>query len=100
MTIDGAPPTSCIVAPSGTLDGKTYESRRCRSPRACTASAATSRSAMVAYGYGTAGSYAFVGGADVKKIYKPPASSSGSGGAAAGVAAERRSLTIVSSCVN
>jgi hypothetical protein len=27
---------------------------------------------IVAYGYGRAGSYAFVGGANVKKIYTPP----------------------------
>ena len=27
---------------------------------------------LTAYGYGPAGSYAFVGGADVKPIYTPP----------------------------
>ena len=27
---------------------------------------------IVAYGYGSAGSYAFAGGADVKHIYDPP----------------------------
>ncbi|MEZ4373619.1 MAG: hypothetical protein R3B07_22550 [Polyangiaceae bacterium] len=27
---------------------------------------------IVAYGYGGAGSYAFAGGADVKRIYEPP----------------------------
>ena len=27
---------------------------------------------IAAYGYGRAGSYAFVGGANVKKIYNPP----------------------------
>jgi hypothetical protein len=26
----------------------------------------------VAYGYGSAGSYAFTGGADVERIYTPP----------------------------
>jgi hypothetical protein len=72
VAIDGASPAGCIVTPSGDLGGKSYESRRCPVKEGVHALTGDKPFGVVAYGYGAAGSYAFVGGADVKKIYDPP----------------------------
>ncbi|HTJ82002.1 MAG TPA: IgGFc-binding protein [Polyangiaceae bacterium] len=74
ITIDGAAPVGCTVEPAGTIEGKTYESRRCPMPTDFGAHAMSSDKAfgITAYGYGSAGSYAVAGGADLKKIYTPP----------------------------
>ncbi len=74
ITIDGGAPAGCIVEPAGTIDGKTYESRRCPMPTTFGSHAMSGDKAfgITAYGYGSAGSYAVAGGADLKKIYTPP----------------------------
>jgi hypothetical protein len=72
ITIDGAAPTGCVVTAAGDLEGVMYESRRCPLNEGAHAISGDSRFGVVAYGYGNAGSYAFAGGADVKKIYEPP----------------------------
>lgn len=72
ITIDGASPSNCVVTPAGTLEGVSYESRRCPVGEGVHSLTGDSSFGVVAYGYGSAGSYAFAGGADVKKIYEPP----------------------------
>ncbi len=72
VTIDGAAPGGCIVAPAGTLDGKSHEARRCPLSEGAHTLSGDKPFGIVAYGYGAAGSYAFAGGADVKRIYDPP----------------------------
>jgi hypothetical protein len=72
VTLDGAPTAGCIKESSGMLDGKTYESRRCPLDVGVHRLSGANPFGIVAYGYGAAGSYAFVGGADVKRIYDPP----------------------------
>jgi hypothetical protein len=72
VTIDGVAPSGCRVEPAGTVDGVTYESRACPLVEGTHALSGDQPFGIVAYGYAGAGSYAFVGGADVKKIYEPP----------------------------
>jgi hypothetical protein len=72
VTIDGVSPAGCIVEAAGDLDGKTWESRRCPVAQGTHRLSGEAAFGIIAYGYGTAGSYAFVGGADVKPIYEPP----------------------------
>ena len=69
--IDGKTPT-CTVEPAGKIDGTDYESRVCELKEGAHRLSGDLPFGIVAYGYGNAGSYAFVGGADVKRIYKPP----------------------------
>ncbi len=73
VILDGNPTDGCTTEQSGVLDGVAYESRRC--PLEVGVHRLTSDGTpfgISAYGYGSAGSYAFVGGADVKRIYDPP----------------------------
>ncbi len=72
VTIDGAAPAGCVRAPAGTLDGKSYVALRCPLTEGAHKLKGDKPFGIVAYGYGRAGSYAFVGGANVKKIYTPP----------------------------
>ena len=72
VSIDGVSPAGCRVEPGGTIDGVTYESRACPLTEGTHALSGDQPFGIVAYGYAGAGSYAFVGGADVKKIYEPP----------------------------
>lgn len=72
VSIDGASPGSCVIAPAGTLDGVSYEARRCPLAEGVHSLSGDKPFGIAAYGYGTAGSYAFIGGADVKRIYEPP----------------------------
>lgn len=72
VTVDGADPAGCVITPAGTVDGIAYESRRCPLGEGVHALSGDAPFGVVAYGYGQAGSYAFAGGADVKKIYEPP----------------------------
>jgi hypothetical protein len=72
VAIDGATPGNCVVTASGSLKGKSYESRRCPVKEGVHTLHGAKPFGLVAYGYGAAGSYALVGGADVKKIYDPP----------------------------
>jgi hypothetical protein len=72
VTIDGAQPGGCVVAPAGSLDGLAYEARRCPLAEGAHSLTGDKPFGIIAYGYGAAGSYAFAGGADVKRIYTPP----------------------------
>jgi hypothetical protein len=73
VTIDGAPvPPSCATRVMGNVAGTDYESRTCALPAGPHAMAGDKAFGITAYGYGRAGSYAFVGGANVTKIYVPP----------------------------
>lgn len=72
IKLDGAVPTDCVIAPAGTLDGVAYEARRCPVKEGVRRVVGDKPFGLTAYGYGPAGSYAFVGGADVKPIYTPP----------------------------
>jgi len=72
VTLDGASPTNCITEPAGTLAGVAYETRRCPLSVGVHRLAGERPFGVVVYGYGSAGSYAFVGGADVRRIYDPP----------------------------
>jgi hypothetical protein len=72
VTIDGSAPTGCIVTHIGPLGNVDWESRRCPLPDGAHRMAGDRPFGIVAYGYGRAGSYAMLGGADVKPIYVPP----------------------------
>lgn len=69
--LDGSP-TSCPTSPAGTINGVNYEARTCPLTAGVHKLAGDKPFGIIVYGYGSAGSYAFVGGADVKKIYDPP----------------------------
>lgn len=71
-TLDGAPTTGCAVEPAGNVDTVTYQSKRCQMQAGAHKLSGDKPFGIVAYGYGSAGSYAFAGGADVKHIYDPP----------------------------
>jgi len=70
--IDGSETTSCKKEASGILDNVPWESRRCPLKEGVHYLTGDQPFGIVAYGYGAAGSYAFAGGANVKKIYDPP----------------------------
>ncbi len=72
VLLDGNPVTSCAKESSGTIDSVAYESVRCPLSDGVHQLTGDARFGVVAYGCGSAGSYAFVGGADVKRIYEPP----------------------------
>jgi len=72
VKLDGAVPTGCVVEAAGMMDGVAYESRRCEVKEGVRRLVGNKPFGVTAYGYGTAGSYAFTGGADVKPIYTPP----------------------------
>ena len=71
VKIDGAA-IACDGANIGTLDGVTYVSKRCPIAEGVHNVTGDKPFLVAAYGYGQAGSYAFVGGSNVKKIYVPP----------------------------
>ena len=71
ITIDDVEP-DCVVSPAGAVDGVDYESRRCQVAAGVHAIKGDAPFGVIAYGYGSAGSYAFPGGADVEQIYEPP----------------------------
>lgn len=72
ITIDGASTDSCQTTFIGALGGVNYESRRCAVGEGVHRLAGDKPYGIAAYGYGSAGSYAFIGGADVRRIYTPP----------------------------
>lgn len=72
VTIDGAAPQGCVIEASGMSNGIAYESRACSLQVGAHRLSGDKPFGIVGYGYGNAGSYAFVGGADVKRIYEPP----------------------------
>ena len=73
ITIDGAAlPASCVMAPAGTLAAIDYVARRCPVMPGAHKLLGANPFGIAAYGYYRYGSYAFIGGAFVKKIYSPP----------------------------
>lgn len=80
FALDGqALPSDCTTASAGTLQGVAYETITCpvgEGPHTLESGSGEGSDAtpfgMMAYGYGSAGSYAFAGGADVEAIYNPP----------------------------
>ena len=70
--LDGAAMTGCIVEVAGSIQGVEYESRRCPVQAGVHSVTGDQPFGLVAYGYGSAGSYALAGGADVKRVYSPP----------------------------
>ncbi|MBI5534172.1 MAG: IgGFc-binding protein [Deltaproteobacteria bacterium] len=72
VQLDGSATTGCTTESAGTVLGIQYESRRCPLNEGVHHLSGAKPFGIVAYGYGSAGSYAFAGGADVKKIYNPP----------------------------
>ncbi len=71
VTLDGKVAV-CPTEPAGTVSGVAYESRVCPLQQGAHKLTGAKPFGIIAYGYGTAGSYAFAGGANVKKIYEPP----------------------------
>lgn len=72
VAIDDQVPADCEVNPAGVLDGKSYESRRCPIAAGVHRLAGDAPFGITAYGYGSADTYSFAGGASMKKIYEPP----------------------------
>ena len=72
VTLDGGPVTGCKSYPAGTLDGKQYESRRCALQGGVHRLTGSQPFQIMAYGYASADTYSFPGGAGTKKIYEPP----------------------------
>ena len=72
ISIDGAPTTGCTVEPAGRVQGTDYETRRCRVQPGVHELTGDQPFGIVAYGYGSAGSYALAGGANVTRVYEPP----------------------------
>ena len=73
LAIDGkAVGNECSLTSIGSLAGQTWVARRCPVPEGAHTLTADKAFGVTAYGYGQAGSYAFVGGSNVKKIYTPP----------------------------
>jgi hypothetical protein len=70
--LDGKDTTGCEVVPGPELQGKTYQAIRCPVDTGTHTVEGEQPFGITAYGYGPAGSYAFVGGADIKPIYTPP----------------------------
>jgi hypothetical protein len=71
ITLDGAE-ASCPTFDAGTIDGKSYEARRCKISGGVHRMSGKSRFQIMAYGYADADTYSFAGGSDIKKIYVPP----------------------------
>lgn len=72
VMLDGSSTAGCITAPAGTLDGVDYEARRCAVTAGVHNLTGDAPFGIIAYGYGSAGSYAFAGGADVLHVYDVP----------------------------
>ncbi len=73
ITVDGAPiPGSCVTRTTGNVANTDWESHTCPLTAGPHKLAGDKPFGITAYGYGRAGSYAFVGGANVTKIYEPP----------------------------
>lgn len=72
VLLDGKPTSTCQIEPAGTVGGVAYESRVCPLVAGVHKLTGPKPFGIIAYGYGSAGSYAFAGGANVKRIYDPP----------------------------
>ncbi len=64
--------SSCPKDAAGFVNNTAFESHVCPLTEGVHKLTGDQPFGIVAYGYGSAGSYAFAGGADVKRIYKPP----------------------------
>lgn len=73
VTLDGNDlPGTCVSANVGTLLGANYTAKRCPVKDGVHRVSADKPVSLMAYGFAPHGSYAYVGGADVKPIYVPP----------------------------
>jgi len=72
IKLDDANTFVCSIEPAGMVEGKTYESRKCPLKEGVHRLSGDKPFGIVAYGYGSAGSYAFAGGAELKRVYEPP----------------------------
>lgn len=73
FTLDDGPlPTDCTTMQAGSINGNEYQAVRCPISEGSHKVAGDLPFGITVYGYGSAGSYAFAGGADVKEIYEPP----------------------------
>jgi hypothetical protein len=72
VQLDGASTAGCTTEPAGLVNGVDYQSRICPVSTGVHRITSSERFGVVEYGYGNAGSYALVGGADVKPIYEVP----------------------------
>jgi IgGFc binding protein len=72
LTLDGAALSGCEEGEIGTLASVKYNFKRCAVLEGPHRIAGDQPFGIAAFGYGTAGSYSFVGGSNVKKIYEPP----------------------------
>jgi hypothetical protein len=71
--LDGAPlPAECVQATVGPLLGTNYVTRRCPLNDGVHRLSADKPVSLMAYGFAPHGSYAYLGGADMKPIYVPP----------------------------
>lgn len=72
ITLNKNPLSGCKIDPIGDLNGVTYEARTCPLTTGAYYLSGSEPFGIAVYGYGSAGSYAYVGGADVKPIYEVP----------------------------
>ena len=72
LMLDAAAPAGCVNEAAGTIDGTDYEAVTCPLGAGAHVADGDLPFGISVYGYGTTGSYAFPGGADVQKIYDPP----------------------------
>ncbi|MFO0566494.1 MAG: IgGFc-binding protein [Polyangiaceae bacterium] len=70
--LDGSATDGCVAEPAVSLNGESYQSRRCSLAEGVHTLTGDGPFGIVMYGYGSAGSYAMAGGANVKKTYEPP----------------------------
>ncbi|MBM4359962.1 MAG: IgGFc-binding protein [Deltaproteobacteria bacterium] len=71
-TLDGKPLTGCVVTAVGPLEGTDYESLVCPVGEGAHRIQGKGAFGLTVYGYGSVGSYAYSGGADVEPIYEVP----------------------------
>lgn len=70
--LNKSPLSGCKIEPIGQLEGLEYEARTCPLTTGAYYLSGDIPFGIAVYGYGNAGSYAYVGGADVKPIYDVP----------------------------
>ncbi|HEY6039783.1 MAG TPA: IgGFc-binding protein, partial [Kofleriaceae bacterium] len=68
VMLDGAPPQGCTTGPIGTVQNVDYEQLTCAGAEGHHTVSADQPFGLSVYGYYNVGSYAFVGGSDVKLI--------------------------------
>jgi IgGFc binding protein len=68
MALDSVEFSTCVKAPIGTLDGVEYEQVTCLLPEGHHQASADKPFGLSVYGYYNVGSYAFIGGSDIKII--------------------------------